>query len=98
MTNYFKVYLTAKSGKITKFIVKNKAEVIAILKQGKKDGFISYDVIKRIKPNTDIPIGHGSFYRECSVKFVENLETDWKVVGNMVIDRKKYKENEEKER
>ncbi len=97
MTNYFKVYLGSKNG-ITKKIAKNKAEVMEILEQSKKEGYMNYTVIKRIKPNTDVPIGYGSFTKECKVSFVDNLETDWRVVGTNVVDYKKYKEIEEEER
>ena len=101
MTNYFKVYLTSKTGKISKQIAKDKVDVMKILQQAKKEGFLNYIVIKRIKHGTDITIGQGSFYKECKVSFVENLETDWRVVGNMVVNYKKYKEyleSEDKER
>ena len=96
MTNYFKVYLSSKKGTV-KRIAKNKAEVMEILEQARKDGFINYNVVRRIKPNTDVPIGYGSFYRECTVSFVESLDTDWRVVGDNVVDWNKYKK-EEKER
>ena len=91
MTNYFKVYLTSKTGKISKRIAKDKTEVIEILKQARKEGFIDYSVVKRIKPKTDIPIGSGTFYTECRVTFVENLEVDWRVVGQNVVNWDKYK-------
>lgn len=90
MTNYFKVCLTSKKGKISKRTAKDKAEVMKILEQAKKEGFLSYTVSKRIKPKTDVPIGAGSFYRECSVKFVEDLEVDWRVVGGNVVNWDKY--------
>ena len=97
MTNYFKVYLTSKTGKVSKRIAKDKAEVMEILKQAKKEGFIDYSVVKRIKPNTDIPIGSGTFYTECRVTFVENLEVDWRVVGQNVVNWDKYKKAKEGE-
>ncbi len=99
MTQYFKVYLTSKTGKTSKRIAKDKAEVMEILKKAKKEGFLEYSVVKRIKPNTDIPIGSGTFYTECRVTFVENLEVDWRIVGQNVVDWnkfKKYIEGEEK--
>ena len=96
MTNYFKVYLGSKKG-ITKRIAKTKAEVLEILEQAKKEGFIDYTVIKRIKPNTDVPIGHGMFYKECKVSFVESLDTDWRIVGANVVDWDKYKKAKEGE-
>ncbi len=97
MTNYFKIYLGSKNG-TTKKIAKNKAEVMKILEQAKKEEYMNYTVIKRIKPNTDVPIGYGSFTKECKVSFVDNLETDWRVVGFNVVNYSKYKEIEEEER
>ena len=55
---------------------------------------MTYTVIRRIKPNTDVTIGYGSFINECKVTFVDNLDVDWQVVGNRVVDRNKYKEEE----
>ena len=97
MTNYFKVYLTSKNGRI-KVIAKNKAEVIKILNQANKEGFMSYLIIKRIKPSTDVPIGRGNFSKECKVIYVDGLDTDWRIVGANVVNYSKYKENEEEER
>ena len=97
MTQYFKVYLTSKTGKILKRIAKDKTEVMDILKKAKKEGFLEYSVVKRIKPNTDIPIGSGTFYTECRVTFVENLEVDWRVVGQNVVDWDKFKKHLEGE-
>lgn len=97
MTQYFKVYLTSRTGKISKRIAKDKAEVMEILKKAKKEGFLEYSVVKKIKPNTDIPIGSGTFYTECRVTFVENLEVDWRVVGQNVVNWDKYKKAKEGE-
>ena len=97
MTQYFKVYLTSRTGKISKRIAKDKVEVMEILKKAKKEGFLEYSVVKRIKPNTDIPIGSGTFYTECRVTFVENLEVDWRVVGQNVVNWDKYKKAKEGE-
>ena len=91
MTSYFKVYLTSKKGKISKRIAKDKAEVMRILEQAKKEGFLSYTVSKRIKPKTDVVIGTGAFFRECKVRFVENLDVDWRVVGQNVVNWDIYK-------
>ena len=96
MTNYFKVYLTSKKSRQC-IIVKNKAEVIKILNQANKDGFMSYLIIKRIK-DTDVPIARGNFSKECKVTYVDGLDTDWRVVGANVVNYSKYKENEEEER
>ena len=90
MTNYFKVYLKGNKG-YQKVIAKNKAEVIKILNQANKEGFMSYLIIKRIKPNTDVPIGRGNFSKECKVVYVDGLDTDWRVVGANVVDFDKYK-------
>lgn len=97
MTQYFKVYLTSKTGKVSKKIAKDKTEVMEILKKAKKEGFLEYSVVKRIKPNTDIPIGSGTFYTECRVTFVENLDVDWRVVGQNVVDWDKFKKHLEGE-
>lgn len=97
MTQYFKVYLTSRTGKISKRIAKDKTEVMDILKKAKKEGFLEYSVVKRIKPNTDIPIGSGTFYTECRVTFVENLEVDWRVVGQNVVNWDKFKKHLEGE-
>ena len=97
MTNYFKVYLTSKTGKVSKRIAKDKAEVMEILKQARKEGFIDYSVVKRIKPKTDIAIGYGAFYKECKVTFVDRLDVDWRVVGENVVDWNKYKKAKEGE-
>lgn len=97
MTNYFKVYLTSKTGKVSKRIAKDKAEVMEILKQARKEGFIDYSVVKRIKPKTDIAIGYGAFYKECKVTFVDRLDVDWRVVGQNVVNWDKYKKAKEGE-
>lgn len=97
MTNYFKVYLTSKTGKVSKRIAKDKAEVMEILKQAKKEGFIDYSVVKRIKPKTDVAIGYGAFYKECKVTFVDRLDVDWRVVGQNVVNWDKYKKAKEGE-
>ena len=96
MTNYFKVYLTSKNGRI-KIIAKNKAEVLKILNQANKDGFMSYLIIKRIKPSTDVPIARGNFSKECKVTYVDGLDTDWRIVGANVVDWDKYKKAKEGE-
>lgn len=97
MTNYFKVYLTSKKSRQC-VIAKNKAQVINILNQANKEGFMSYLIIKRIKPSTDVPIARGDFSKECKVVYVDGLDTDWRVVGANVVNWDKYKENEEEER
>lgn len=96
MTNYFKVYLKSKQG-YQKVIAKNKAEVIRILNQANKEGFMSYLIIKRIKPSTDVPIAQGNFSKECKVTYVDRLDTDWRVVGANVVNWDKYKKAKEGE-
>lgn len=96
MTNYFKVYLTSTKGRQC-VVARNKAGVINVLNNANKEGFISYLIIKRIK-DTDIPIARGNLYKECKVKYVEGLDTDWRIVGANVVDWDKYKEREEEER
>ena len=90
MTNYFKVYLTSKSGRQC-VVAKNKAEVINILNNAIKEHYLSYLIIKCIKGNTDIPIARGNLYKECKVKYVEGLDTDWRIVGGNVVNWDKYK-------
>ena len=96
MTNYFKVYLTSKKSRQC-VIAKNKAQVINILNQANKEGFMSYLIIKRIKPNTDVPIARGDFSKECKVVYVDGLDTDWRVVGANVVNWDKYKKAKEGE-
>lgn len=96
MTNYFKVYLTSKKSRQC-IIAKNKAEVIKILNQAQKEGFMSYSIIKRIKPPTDVPIARGNFSKECKVVYVDRLDTDWRVVGANVVDWDKFKKAKEDE-
>ena len=96
MTNYFKVYLKSKQG-YQKVIAKNKAEVIRILNQANKEGFMSYLIIKRIKPSTDVPIARGNFSKECKVTYVDGLDADWRIVGSNVVNWDKYKKAKEDE-
>lgn len=96
MTNYFKVYLTSKNGRQC-VVAKNKAGVIKILNQAKKEEYMSYLIIKRIKGNTDVPIGRGNFSKECKVVYVDGLDTDWRVVGANVVNWNKYKKAKEDE-
>lgn len=96
MTNYFKVYLTSKKSRQC-VIAKNKAQVINILNQANKEGFMSYLIIKRIKPSTDVPIARGDFSKECKVVYVDGLDTDWRVVGANVVNWNKYKKAKEDE-
>ena len=96
MTNYIKVYLTSKKSRQCE-IAKNKAEVINILNQANKEGFMSYLIVKRIKPNTDVPIARGDFSKECNVVYVDGLDTDWRIVGANVVNWDKYKKAKEGE-
>jgi len=96
MTNYFKVYLTSKKGRQC-VVARNKVGVINVLNNANKEGFMSYLIIKRIKPNTDVPIARGNFSKECKVTYVEGLDTDWRIVGANVVDWDKYKKAKEGE-
>ena len=95
MTNYFKVYLTSKSSRRC-VIAKNKAGVINVLNNAIKEHYLSYLIVKCIK-GTDIPIARGNLYKECKVKYVEGLDTDWRIVGANVVDFDKYKKAKEGE-
>ena len=97
MTNYYKVYLKNNKG-YQKQIAKDKAGVINILNQAKKEGFKRYLIIRTLKNSTDIPIAMGELSKECKVKYVEGLDTDWRIVGSRVVDWNKYKNSEEEER
>lgn len=93
MTNYYKVYLTSTKGRQC-VIAKNKAGVINVLNNAIKEHYLSYTIIKCIK-GTDIPISRGNLYKECKVKYVDGLDTDWRIVGNMVVNWDKYKKAKE---
>ena len=95
MTNYYKVYLTSTKGRQC-VVAKNKAGVINVLNNANKEGFMSYLIIKRIK-DTDIPIARGNFSKECKVKYVDGLDTDWRIVGANVVNWDKYKKAKEDE-
>lgn len=95
MTNYFKVYLTSKNGRQC-VTARNKAGVINVLNNAQREGFRSYLIIKRVK-DTDIPIARGNFSKECKVVYVDGLDTDWRIVGNMVVNWDKYKKAKEDE-
>ena len=95
MTNYYKVYLTSKSGRQC-VVAKNKAGVINVLNNAIKEHYLSYTIIKCIK-GTDIPISRGNLYKECKVKYVDGLDTDWRIVGQNVVNWDKYKKAKEGE-
>ena len=95
MTNYYKVYLTSTKGRQC-VVAKNKAGVINVLNNAVKEHYLSYIIIKCIK-GTDIPISRGNLYKECKVKYVDGLDTDWRIVGNMVVNWDKYKKEKEGE-
>ena len=96
MTNYFKVYLTGRKGR-EKYVLKKKEDVIELIQKANKAGYISYLIIKRIKPSTDVPIARGNFNKECKVVYVDGLDTDWRIVGANVVDWDKYKKAKEGE-
>ena len=95
MTNYFKVYLTSTKGRQC-VVAKNKAGVINVLNNAIKEHYLSYLIVKCIK-GTDIPIARGSLYKECKVKYVEELDTDWRIVEANVVNWDKYKKAKEDE-
>lgn len=95
MTNYYKVYLTSTKGRQC-VVAKNKIGVINVLNNALKEHYLSYLIIKCIK-GTDIPIARGNLYKECKVKYVDGLDTDWRIVGNMVVNWDKYKKAKEDE-
>lgn len=95
MTNYYKVYLTSTKGRQC-VIAKNKAGVINVLNNAIKEHYLSYTIVKRIK-GTDIPISRGNLYKECKVKYVDGLDTDWRIVGQNVVNWDKYKKVKEGE-
>lgn len=95
MTNYFKVYLTSTNGRQC-VIARNKAGVINVLNNANKEGFMSYLIVKRIK-DTDVPIARGNFSKECKVTYVDGLDTDWRIVGQSVVNWDKYKKAKEGE-
>ena len=95
MTNYYKVYLTSTKGRQC-VVAKNKAGVINVLNNAIKEHYLSYLIVKRIK-GTDIPIARGNLYKECKVKYIDGLDTDWRIVGNMVVNWDKYKKAKEGE-
>lgn len=97
MTNYFKVYITNfDNGKTAKVVVKTSQEVreiIGRLKNGK------YQVVKRIKESTDVPVALGSVHNGVRRVLSDQLDVDYRVVGNNVVDYARYKKaQEEKDR
>ena len=96
MINYYKIYLTSTKGRQC-VVARNKAGVINVLNNAIKEHYLSYLIVKCIE-GTDIPIARGNLYKECKVKYVEGLDTDWRIVGANVVDYSKYKEREEEER
>lgn len=97
MTNYFKVYITNfDNGKSAKVVVKTSQEVreiIGRLKNGR------YQVVKRIKQSTDIPVALGSVHNGVQRVLSDQLDVDYRVVGNNVVDYTRYKKaQEEKDR
>lgn len=95
MTNYYKVYLTSTNGRQC-VVAKNKAGVINVLNNAIKEHYLSYLIVKRIK-GTDIPISRGNLYKECKVKYIDGLDTDWRIVGQNVVNWDKYKKAKEGE-
>ena len=97
MTNYFKVYITNyDNGKSAKVVVKTSQEVreiIGRLKNGR------YQVVKRIKQSTDVPVALGSVHNGVRRVLSDQLDVDYRIVGNNVVDYARYKKaQEEKDR
>ena len=97
MTNYFKVYITNyDNGKSAKVVVKTSQEVreiIGRLKNGR------YSVVKRIKQSTDVPVALGSVRNGVQRVLSDQLDVDYRIVGNNVVDYARYKKaQEEKDR
>lgn len=97
MTNYFKVYITNfDNGKTGKVVVKTSQEVreiIGRLKNGK------YQVVKRIKESTDVPVALGSVHNGVRRVLSDQLDTDYRVIENNIVDYTRYKKaHEEKDR
>ena len=93
MTNYFKVYVTDfKSGKTVKIIVKTPNEVRKIINQVNNG---KYQVIKRIKGSTDVPVALGWVSNGARKVLNDHIDTDYRIVGRNVVEYKKNeKENE----
>lgn len=95
MTNYFKVYVTDfKSGKTVKIIVKTPNEVRKIINQVNNG---KYQVIKRIKGSTDVPVALGSVYNGVRKVLHDSIDKDYRIVGNNVVDFKGYKRKQKEE-
>lgn len=94
MTNYFKVYLKGNKG-TQRYIFKKKEEVIAFINKANKLDYYSYLIIKRLKQGTDVTIDRGTFDKTKDKIFIKNLDKDWRVVDNMVVDWSKYKKHKE---
>ena len=97
MNKFFKVYLKEKDKGWKRKDIKTSSEVKEILRKAQEDGYERYLIVKRIEQQTDIPIAHGFFSKECKVVEVDNLDVDWRVVGTNVVLWDKYKERKERE-
>lgn len=92
MTNYYKVYITnLNNGKSTKIQVKNADEVKSIIFSLKD---CKYQVIKRIKGGTDVPVASGTVYNGERRILHNGLDIDYRIVDGKVVDYKKYQEDE----
>ena len=49
------------------------------------------------KKGTDVTIARGMFSKECKVVYVDGLDTDWRIVGQSVVNWDKYKKAKEDE-
>ena len=84
MTNYFKVYITSKKSKITRYSnIKDPKKVIEILEKAKNDGCIRYSIVKRIKGKSDVAIDFGFLKSFDKEKVLEKLKnTDYRIMEN----------------
>ena len=97
MTNYFKVYLEGKNG-TTKYVLKKSEDVKKLLNEANQKDYYGYTVIKRLKQSTDIPVATGTFNRGHEPIKVNGLDTDWRIVGNNVVNWDRYKKSQGDER
>lgn len=79
-------------GGYEKFKVKTAEEVQKILDNASRKKYEKYVVVKRLKESTDVTVGFGFFSKECTVKTVDMLNVDFRVVGASVVVYDKYVE------
>lgn len=94
MTNYFKIYLKPRKGNWRKEVAKTPEEVRKILQKASLMNYERYSIVKRLKGRTDMPIANGYFSEKCQVVEVDNLETDYRVVGQNVVIYDRYMQSQ----